>query len=149
MAPFFKLFKMKHYFNTSELCIMPTAVPQEVVDKLWKHHILPMNRVREQLGAPITASQQSGYRPVAWELRQGRNGKSQHCFHGLGAVDWTTPGRPDLLDELQSLILEITDYTRIARYETFIHCDYRYLPNGTRRLYTSGDDSRWKLVREV
>jgi len=149
LPPFFILNPMKHYFNTSELCIMPTAIPQEVADKLWKYHLLPMNRVRAQLGFPITASQQSGYRPVAWELSQGRNGKSQHCFHGLGAVDWTTPGRTDLLDALQSLILERTDYSRITRYATFIHCDYRPLPNGSRRLYASGKDSKWKLVREL
>jgi transcription antitermination factor NusG len=48
---------MQHYFTTAELCIQPNAIPQDVADKLWKFHILPMNAVRHALGAPITASE--------------------------------------------------------------------------------------------
>lgn len=139
---------MQHYFSTAELCIQPNAIPQEVADKLWKYHILPMNAVRHALGAPITASEKSGYRSPQWEKRMGRNGHSQHCFHGKGAVDWTTPGRIHLLDELQRLLLEMTDYTRIARYASFIHCDYKAVAHGKRQLFLSNAQSQWTLVRE-
>ena len=139
---------MQHYFTTAELCIQPNAIPQEVADKLWKFHILPMNAVRHALGAPITASEKSGYRPVQWERRMGRNGLSQHCFQGQGAVDWTTPGGLHLLDELQSLLIELTTYTRIARYATFIHCDYKTVASGKRQLFRSNAQSQWTLLRE-
>lgn len=148
---------MKLYFTTDELCITDTPLPLHVADKLWRHHIWVMNPIRKKLGAPITASEKSGYRPYDWEIARGRSGKSQHTFgelpHGqnddvLGAVDWTTLDKSKL-DALEKLLISDSPYTRIARYKTFIHCDYKPTSSGKRQLFTSGSDSRWVFVREI
>ncbi len=136
---------MKLYFTFKELCITNDPIPQEVAQKLMVHHIIPMSGVRQAFGSPITASQRSGYRNPAWELRHGRNGQSEHCFKGLGAIDWTAQN----LDRLQELIIAQTQYTRIARYAGFIHCDYKPNPNGLRILYSSDAQSQWRVVRTL
>lgn len=149
---------MKIYFTTAELCITDKKLPIHVAQKIWAHHILVMNPIREKMGVPITASANSGYRPYKWEIAHGRSGKSQHTFGDrgdrgtevdcLGAVDWTTVD-PAHLDELEANILVNTKYTRVARYATFIHCDYRPTPSGNREYYTSGADSKWTFIREI
>lgn len=146
---------MKNYFTLSELCITDTPVPLHVADKLIKHHIWIMNPIREKLGAPITASQKSGYRPHQWEIKRGRSGDSQHTFGEhplhpkltyLGAIDWTTTDLSKL-DELQALIEQHTPYTRIARYKSFIHCDYKPTDSGKREVFTSNAQSNWTFER--
>lgn len=148
---------MRNYFTLSELCITADPLPTEVADKLLLHHILVMNPIRELLGAPITASQKSGYRPYAYELARGRNGKSQHTFgYGgpapdpscKGAIDWTTSNRSKL-DKLQELLITHSPYTRIARYTSFIHCDYAAPKSGNRMLYQSNAQSNWVPVRSI
>lgn len=131
-----------NYFSFEELCITDDPVPQEVATKLLEYHIIPMNKVRELLNRPITASQRSGYRPKAYELSKGRSGNSQHTFQHLGAVDWTAGN----IDKLLELMIRYTDYTRIAYYPVnhFIHADYK---GNTRMLFTSTPDSRWTFVR--
>lgn len=143
---------MKNYFTISELCISKERVPQHVADKLLVHHIIPMNAVRDEFGAAVYASQKSGYRSYSHEISKGRSGGSQHTFGALpsghnsaclGAIDWTCENKEDL-DRLQALIIKHTPYTRIARYETFIHCDYK--ARTRRELYKSGSDSKWEFV---
>lgn len=147
---------MKLYFTTDELCITDTPLPLHVAEKLWKHHILVMNPIREKLGHAITASQKSGFRPYEWEKSHGRSGGSQHTFgdlpHGanidmLGAVDWTTLNKSKL-DDLQALLISDSPYTRIARYNSFIHCDYKPTGNGKRQLFKSNSASQWTLISE-
>jgi len=137
---------MNNYFTISELCISDEDIPQHVADKLLKHHILQMNVVREKLGAPIWASQNSGYRPYTWEIARGRSGRSQHTFGDKGAVDWTCSD----LKELFKLLLEHTSYTRIAVYPSdegnFIHCDHKA---SSRQLFLSDSGSDWKLSTEA
>lgn len=137
---------MKNYFTISELCINQSKdVPLHVADKLLKYHILPMNKVRDELGAPIYASQRSGYRSIQWEIAKGRSGQSEHTFIGKGAIDWTAG---DLL-ELFKLILKHTNYTRIAVYPdgsgSFIHCDYKA---NERQLFLSNSSSKWRVASE-
>lgn len=148
---------MKNYFTLSELCITPEPIPQEVADKLLLHHILVMNPIRELLGSAITASQKSGYRPYAYERARGRSGKSQHTFgyggEGVdpgckGAIDWTTPNLAKL-DALQDLLIRYSPYTRIARYQTFIHCDYAAPAGAQRMLYRSDARSNWTPIRAL
>lgn len=132
-------------FTTQELCIeYGEPIPQEIATKIWKHHIIPMLVVRSLLNSGIWASEHSGYRPKEWEFRQGRNGKSEHTFKGKGAVDWTC--KPELLGQLLELIILYTDYTRIAVYKNFIHCDYK-ADDGNRYLFDSDENSQWKLRR--
>lgn len=131
-------------FSTKEFCITGEVPPFEVIDKLWKYHILPMQEVRDELNKPITASSNSGYRPVEWEIIHGRSGNSQHTFKGKGAVDWTSED----LDELLRLIIELTHYTRIAVYNNFIHCDYA-AEDGKRYLFKSDSSSNWTFEKFV
>jgi hypothetical protein len=128
-------------FTTDEACIVDGPIPQDVATKLWLHHFIPMAPVRHELGAPITASQKSGYRPEEHELKMGRSGNSQHTFKGKGAIDWTAND----LKRLLQLILKHTRYTRIAVYNSFIHCDYKETKSGKREVYSSTSKSIWTL----
>ncbi len=130
-------------FTISEFNISGEPILEDVADKILEHHIVPMQKVRDKYGAPIWPSQKSGYRSVQWEKSRGRSGNSQHTFKGKGAVDWTASD----LDKLEKLIIEHTDYTRIARYNTFIHCDYK--AKGERQYFKSDSRSRWTFINNV
>lgn len=134
---------MKNYFTISELCISDNPLPLHVADKLLQYHIIPMNVVRDKIGMPIYASQNSGYRPYEWEIKRGRSGKSQHTFKGKGAVDWTA----DNLKLLFVKIFQYTNYTRIAVYPdgegSFLHCDHAA---SERQLFLSNSSSNWKTA---
>lgn len=144
---------MNNYFTVSELCIDQDAkVPQDIADKILLHHILVMNPVRHELGEAIFASENSGWRPLQWELARGRSGGSQHTFKFKGAVDWTIGGVEKTetdgdFQKLFELICEMTPYTRIAVYPQdegcFIHCDYAA---EKRQLFLSDSRSNWELV---
>ena len=144
---------MKVYFSISELCISGDTVPLDVADKLLKHHILPMSKVREELGSPVfcTTSEglHSGYRSLEWEHSKGRSGGSQHTFQGKGAIDWRCGDFQENKDRLLELIIEHTDYTRMAIYNSFIHCDYKPTADGKRQLFTSTASSQWTFVKNV
>ena len=136
---------MKVYFSISELCITDGPVPQHVADKLLKHHITPMNIVRDKLGKPVRASSHSGYRPVSYEKKKKRSGNSQHCFKGKGAVDWTATD----IKKLLQLILKHSTYTRVAYYKTkkFIHCDFKYTGNKGIQYFESNSKSKWTFIK--
>jgi len=133
-------------FTFMELCITDEPISQDIANKLLHFHILPMSKVRHELGSWITASQNSGYRPKAYELMKGRSGNSQHTFEGSGAVDWTC--KKSKLLQLFNLIIENTEYNRIAIYENFIHCDYGS-NDGFRYIYESDSKSEWTLTKTI
>jgi len=134
---------MRLHFSIKEFLIAPRyGLPTEVADKLLRFHIWPLNHVREQLGHAVYVSQNSGYRPLKYELKQGRSGDSQHTFSGKGATDVTiSPGE---LGKLFELLTE-SNYTRITYYpqELFLHCDYKaneqVLYKQTRNGWTQSD----------
>lgn len=135
----------------SDLCIVDGPVSLRVMDALIKYHYLPIREVMRKSGLTIWASLKSGYRPAEYEIKTGRGGGSQHTFeeeskYGIGAVDWTT--EPQYLDLLQAMLISSTNYRRIARYKTFIHCDYKDI-DGTRRLYMSESNSEWTFVKSL
>lgn len=136
-------------FNISDFNISGKPIPEKIADKILKWHILPMQRVRNILKIAIWASQKSGYRSVTWEKSRGRSGNSQHCFKGKGAVDWTCYKFKENKYDFLKTIIEETDYTRIAVYENFIHCDYRNTNSGKRELYDSDSKSKWKFKEFV
>jgi len=136
-------------FNISDFNISGKSIPETVADKILKWHILPMQRVRDIFSKAIWASQKSGYRSVSWERSHGRSGKSQHVFKGKGAVDWTCQYFALFKNDFLDLIIKQTDYTRIAVYNSFIHCDYKRTKTGQRELYESGSDSKWKFIRFI
>jgi len=136
-------------FAISEFNITGEPIPEDVCDKLLKWHIAPMMDVRNELDIPIWASQESGYRPESWENKRGRSGNSQHCFHAKGAVDWTCKNFSYNKNRLVRSIIKNTDYTRIAIYDSFIHCDYKATNSGRRELYLSGSNSKWEFEKYV
>lgn len=140
---------MKSHIKPSELNISGDPIPNDVADKMVEFHIIPMNAVREALGLPVWASEKSGWRPFWWEKKNGRDGTSQHVFLEKGAVDWTCQNFQQNKDKFLKLIIELSVYTRIAVYATFIHCDYKPTKSGKRELYTSNASSNWKFVKSV
>lgn len=129
------------------------TVPNDIADKLYWYHIIPMIPVRAKLGVPITASQFSGFRPLWWEKWKGRSGKSQHTFGQIdkntfdkeskGAVDWTCKDFMLRFPDLLQLMIEHTEYTRFAIYKSFIHADYKPTASGKREVYNSDASSNW------
>ena len=144
---------MENYFKISELCIDKNKeVPQDIADKVLLYHIVPMNKVRQELDEAIFCSQKSGWRPKEWELSRGRSGNSEHTFIKKGAVDWTIGGvdKHEVdgnFEGLFKMILEHTNYTRIAVYPSarFIHCDYA---STYRKLFLSTNASKWTEATE-
>lgn len=98
------------------------SVSTSIAEKIIQHHLYPLNNIRKQLGVPIHVT--SGYRPEWWEIKQGRSGKSQHVFEGIGAVDVSLFGNKDLYPRLFAMLSN--QYRRIAYYpeQNFVHLDY-------------------------
>jgi len=136
-------------FNISDFNISGKPIPGDVADKILKWHCIPMQRVRNLTNYAIWASQKSGYRSVSWERKHGRDGSSQHTFKGMGAVDWTCYRFNENKDCFLDLIIQETDYTRIAVYNNFIHCDYGITKNGQRQLFESDNRSKWKFIKNI
>ena len=140
---------MKLNFTLSEFNITRRPIPEDIADKILKYHILPMQTVRDEMGIKMKPSQRSGYRPKEWERGHGRTGNSQHTFSGKGAVDWTCENFKGNKDSFLNSIIKNTDYTRIAVYRTFIHCDHKPTKNGKRELYSSTSSSKWTFIKNV
>ena len=136
-------------FSLSEFNISGKPIPEDVCDKILKWHIQPMQRVRNVFKKAIWPSQESGYRSPAWEKSKGRNGNSRHTFKGKGAVDWTCSQFTKNNKDLLNLIIEHTDYTRMAVYSSFIHCDYKATSDGQRQVFESTPNSKWTFVKNV
>jgi len=145
---------MKLHFSVSEYCINDDNVPQRIADAILYYHILVMNPVREELGAAIKVSKNSGWRPTKHEISKGRSGDSIHTFTktfrdpmGKGAADYTAT---DIL-KLLRLMLEKTSYTRIVYYPNnhFIHADHAFQERGRRYFEAASPSSEWKFIRQI
>jgi hypothetical protein len=141
---------MKLYFTISEFNISGKPIPEAVADKILEYHIVPLQAVREAHGKPIYVSQNSGYRSLEWEKSKGRSGESEHCFgeqengtfnEDKGAVDL----RSEDLDRLESDLIEHSPYTRICRYKSFIHCDYK----PQERILYKNTPKGWQRVKKI
>lgn len=133
---------MSNDFTISEFIISKNEnIPLEIADKILKYHIPIIQPIRDTIRTPIWPSENSGYRTVIWEKNHGRNGTSQHCFKGNGAVDYTCD--PTRLNELFHLLCR-SKYTRVCFYPTFIHCDFAAT---ARQIFTcSGNGEPWLLA---
>lgn len=146
---------MNYFKKISKNCIGNLPVPQEIIDKVIEYHTEPMNLVREELGIPIWASEESGFRPYIWEIARNRDGTSQHTFgqkksgiiykNEKGAHDWTCEDFVNNKDRFLKSILKNTKYTRIAIYRSFIHCDYK-AKDGKVYIFNSNSKSEWELL---
>jgi len=52
-------------------------------------------------------------------------------------------------NKLLKQIIEQTSYTRVALYNSFIHCDYKQTSSGERELYTSTANSEWTFKKFI
>ncbi len=130
-------------FNTSG-----KSMPEDVKEKVFKYHIIPLTRVMKSEEVLIKVN--SGWRPLEWELSHGRDGKSQHTFiNSFGAVDITFLNFEEQKYKMLNHILKHTNYSRIALYATFMHCDYKVTIPGDRRVYTSDNQSNWTLKKVI
>lgn len=141
--------KLTKNFRLSEFNVSGVEIPKSVVNRIKNFHAVPMQKIREIYGKPITVSERSGYRPKWWEVMRGRSGNSQHTYYGTskGATDWTVDDFEENKDAFLELILEHTQYTRIALYGTFIHCDYKSVEPLKRVLYKNTPQG-WQRVKE-
>ena len=139
----------KLYFNIKEFTRIRGEEVFDLPDKervqaIIEGFMLPLNDCRAAIGLPVYIN--SGYRPHLYELRQGRNGTSQHCFNHdpeqhdelFGACDVTSAVNEKLIYEL----LE-QGFTRIAYYpeKDFFHVDYK---KSEQTLFLSDSRSNWK-----
>lgn len=128
----------------SDFCIVQEPTPLDVVDKIEEFHLHPLRMVDACCDFKVMVSANSGYRPRKYELSKGRSGNSQHCFYGKGAVDVTCEDFKENKDKLLEVLIEETEYTRFAIYNTFIHCDYAHQVEN-RWVF----NSRWERIKEV
>lgn len=130
----------------SDFNISGEPIPEKVADKIFLHHIRPLNRIETIYPElELTISQKSGYRSVIWEKRKGRKGDSQHTFEYKGAADITCSNFSDNIETLLNALIDHTDYSRIAIYRSFIHCDYKNEEVGKRWVY----NSNWEKLYEI
>ena len=109
----------------SDFNITGQPIPEDVADQIVEYHMTPLNRAMGALEIQMYVSAKSGYRPVWWEKEKGRSGDSRHTYKdGKGASDVTCEDFQDNKGVLLKHLVENTDYTRFAIYNTFIHCDY-------------------------
>lgn len=115
-----------------ELLFTPTVNKAEIlpfIEQAWSIEIernltrvaTAIQIIRDYFGKPVIIT--SGFRPVAWEIKQGRRGGSQHTT-GL-AVDFYVVGVP--LQEVYNFI-EVTfkkGGRAINPQAKFIHLDLR------------------------
>lgn len=135
---------MKNYFKISDFNISGEPIPEDVADKILVKHIEPMNLVVMHVSFEVKVSLKSGYRSYSWEKKKGRSGNSQHVFRGDGAVDWTCEDFETNKDEFLKALIELTDYSRIAEYNSFFHCDYAHQVED-RWLF----DHKWTRIRQI
>lgn len=136
---------METFFKVSDFNITGKPVPEDVADKIYLYHILPLNKVRSALGIPVWPSEKSGYRPEWWEKARGRQGNSQHVFKGKGATDVTCEDFAENKGVLLEALIKLTDYTRFCIYPTFIHVDYA----GLERWVYENTPSGWQRQKQI
>lgn len=140
----------------SDLCITTDPVPVQILDKIYKFFVKPLNKAQEALGIQIKISQKSGFRPYWYEKARGRSGGSQHTFgqrekiilkNQDGAADITCEDFEKNKWKLLQALVDNTPYLRFAMYKTFIHADLRDLKQGRKRLFTSTSNSVWTFEK--
>ena len=135
-------------FKVEEFTKYDNNPSARTVSKISTVHIPELVKLRSAVGEPIII--RSGARSYEHEKKMGRSGASQHVYdNGEGAVDISLDDfSKKKLDRLEYYIFKVTDYTRIARYGTFIHLDFASNRYGERAYYKNTDFG-WLFVGEV
>jgi len=89
-------------------------------------------------------------RIYAWWKSKGRRGKSQHVYEsGFGAVDISISDYgTETLNELQNAVMDVTSYTRVTRYHSFLHLDFAENRFGMRGFYKNTKYG-WIYIGEI
>jgi hypothetical protein len=120
------------------------GLPDDVEKKVRLIHRPMLERVQGAIGIALGISMKSAYRSVEWERAKGRSGKGEHTFIGFGAVDVTCADFSKNKSLLLQGLMEHSLYTRIAVYNSFIHCDLKN-PLTDRWVY----DSNWRRKSKI
>ena len=133
------------YFTVEEFTEYNESPSEETKSKIKNIHIPQLTKLRLAINEPIVI--RSASRSVSHEIKSGRSGKSQHVYdNGLGAVDISiTDYSKKKLDNLEKEVILNTNYTRIARYRTFIHLDY-YNNRFGERAYYKNTEFGWVFI---
>jgi len=138
----------KNYFVVDDFLKYDRNASDSTIYKIKTLHIPQLERVRDVTGMPIIIK--SAARSYAHEISRGRSGKSQHVFkRSKGAVDISLANHTtEKINELEKAVFENTDYTRIARYPTFLHLDYYKNRYGDRGYYKNTEQG-WVYIGEI
>lgn len=140
--------KDKHYFVVEDFIKYDKNADDSTIYKIKTLHIPQLERVRDVTGLPIIIK--SGARSYEHEIARGRSGKSQHVFKsGKGAVDVSlTNHSAEELNKLEEAVFKNTEYTRVARYPSFLHLDYYPNRYGNRGYYRNTKEG-WIYIGEI
>jgi len=135
-------------FTISEFTEYDSDPSHETIKKIRDVHIPQLEKVRDEVNKAIVI--RSASRSISHELRQGRKGASQHVYkNGQGAVDVSLVNYSEKnLNLLENAILDTTNYTRVARYQTFIHVDFAKNRSGERGYYRNTKYG-WVYIGEI
>jgi len=134
-----------NYFGIKEFNTSNAELKEEIKVKIIENFINPLNPIRIAFGKFIFV--RSGYRPELYNKQVGGGKHSQHLFKSKGACDISPtksgvkPTKADM-DLLETVLIESGQFTRIARYKTFFHCDYK---GSIRALY----NSKWVKIKLI
>lgn len=104
------------YFSEIEF---KSATPSCSLSDMSPKLMHELDRLRDFLGFPLFVS--SAFRPVDYELKRGRNGKSAHC-KGL-AIDLKCSDSQKRFQIVAAALSPGFMFTRIGIAPTFIHLD--------------------------
>ena len=133
------------YFGIEEFNTSKAVIPNNIAAKILQNFITPLEYIREDFGMSLYI--RSGYRPSQYNESVGGATNSQHLFKGKGACDIAPtpsgikPTKSDM-DKLENVLIESGEFIRIARYNTFFHCDYK---GNKRTLY----NSKWVKIKNI
>lgn len=139
----------KSHFIVEEFIKYDNNPTQETIKKITKTHIPELEKIRLKAGMPIII--RSASRTKEHELKRGRSGKSQHIYpNGKGAVDVSVPEYMDKekLNKLEQAIITESSYTRISRYKSYLHLDFKPNRYG-RRAYYRNTPYGWMYVGAI
>jgi len=137
--------KLKDFFKIPEFNTSNSEIPNEIAAKILDYFITPLNYVRVLFGKELFI--RSGWRPTWYNKKIGGATNSQHLFKGKGACDVSPtksgvkPTKADM-DKLENCLIDSGHFIRIARYNTFFHCDYK---GNERTLY----NSKWVKIKLI
>jgi hypothetical protein len=127
----FKNIKMNSIHDIASYDITGKGFDKNIEQMVRACHMAPLKKaeaaIEKNCGFLIKlyVSLKSSWRPVWWEKLKGRSGYSGHTYNFMGATDTTCDDFEANKEILLEYLIKETNYTRLAIYNGFIHCDYK------------------------